>query len=188
MQTLSPPYRTEDGTGLIEIKLESVAQLFSSLDPAPFRAKDLDTEAEAYIIDAAEELSGSERLAIVLYLPDVATRGEEARALPDAVHNYFEYRQGVSERELKWLFRRGRIALAIGVAFLFGCLGLSRVALAMGDGILNEVIAEGLFICSWVAMWRPIEIFLFEWWPIKGKSRTYAMLKAIPVEVRPSSA
>jgi len=174
--------------GLIEVKLDSVAQLFNSLDPAPFRAKDLDTDAEAYIIDAAEELSGSERLAIVLYLPDSVTQGEEVRTIPDAVHNYFEYRQWASDHELKRLFRRGRIALTIGVAFLFVCLGLSRGVLAMGEGILNEVVAEGLFICAWVAMWRPIEIFLFEWWPIKGRSRIYALLKTIPVDIRSSSA
>ena len=188
MQALSTPYRTENGTGLIEIKLETVAQLFNSLDPAPFRAKDLDTDAEAYVIDAAEELSGRERVAIVLYLPDGVTQSAEVRAIPDSVHNYFEYCQWATDRELRRLFRRGRIALIIGVAFLFVCLGLSRVALAMGDGILNEVIAEGLFICSWVAMWHPIEIFLFEWWPIKARSRLYGRLKAIPVEIRPSSA
>ena len=187
MQMSSIPYRIENGTGLIEIKLDSVAQFFNSLDPAPFRAKDLDADAEVYVVDAAEELSGNERLAIVLYLPDDEAQSEQARAIPDAVHNYFEYRQWASQRELKRLFRLGRITLAIGIGFLFVCLGLSRVALAMGDGILNEVISEGLFICSWVAMWRPIEVFLFEWWPIRAKSNIYARLKTVPVDIRASA-
>lgn len=179
------PYREEDGTALIEIKLTSLQQLFSSLDPAPFREKDLKRDAEAYIVDAVQELSGKERLKLVFYLQRELASAEEAKSLPTSVHNYFEYRQWASDCELRSLFRRGRLALVIGVGFLFACLSLSRLVLAMGSGLLNEVISEGLFICSWVAMWRPIEIFLFDWWPVKRQSRLYSCLKQIPVEVRP---
>jgi hypothetical protein len=28
------------------------------------------------------------------------------------------------------------------------------------------MIEEGLIILGWVANWRPIEIFLYDWWPI----------------------
>lgn len=35
-------YRRENGVSLIEIRLNSVQQVFNSLDPAPFHEKDLD--------------------------------------------------------------------------------------------------------------------------------------------------
>ena len=185
MPKQSVPYREEDGTALIEIKLSSLQQLFSSLDPAPFREKDLERDAEAYIVDSVQELSGKERLKLVFYVQGELASAEETESLPTSVHNYFEYRRWASDRELRLLFRRGRLALAIGISFLFICLMLSRLVLALGSGLLNEVISEGLFICSWVAMWRPIEIFLFDWWPIRRQSRLYAFLTQIPVEVRP---
>jgi hypothetical protein len=31
---------------------------------------------------------------------------------------------------------------------------------------VGRVIEESLLIFCWVANWRPIEIFLYEWWPI----------------------
>jgi len=40
-----PAYRREDGHTLLEVTLDDVQQLFHSLDPAPFRQKDLDASA-----------------------------------------------------------------------------------------------------------------------------------------------
>jgi hypothetical protein len=40
----------------IEIRIEKVSQLFHSLDPFPFREKDLDKEAEEFIVSWAREL------------------------------------------------------------------------------------------------------------------------------------
>lgn len=41
---------------LIEIRVNGIAQLFHTLDPYPFRDKDLDREAEEYIVGWAREL------------------------------------------------------------------------------------------------------------------------------------
>jgi hypothetical protein len=32
-------------------------------------------------------------------------------------------------------------------------------------------------------MWRPLEIFLYEWWPIRAQGRLYERLAAMPVRV-----
>ena len=49
-------YRREGKTNLIEIRLNSIHQLFDSFDPAPFPERSLDNEAEAYIIGSAQDL------------------------------------------------------------------------------------------------------------------------------------
>lgn len=46
---------------LIEIHLKTLAQLFDSLDPAPFHDKTLDREAEAYLIESVDEVSSKRR-------------------------------------------------------------------------------------------------------------------------------
>jgi hypothetical protein len=38
------------------------------------------------------------------------------------------------------------------------------MSLALGP--ITRVIEESLIIFGWVANWKPIEIFLYEWWPI----------------------
>ena len=49
----------------------------------------------------------------------------------------------------------------------------------------NVLAAIAILIIGWVAMWRPLEILLYEWWPVLSDARLYARLAALPVEVRP---
>jgi hypothetical protein len=32
-------------------------------------------------------------------------------------------------------------------------------------------------------MWRPLEIFLYDWWPIRAEARLYDRLSAMPVRI-----
>ena len=45
----------------IEISLSRLSQLFNSLDPSPFHERDLDHDAEEYIVGSAEEIARSVR-------------------------------------------------------------------------------------------------------------------------------
>ena len=47
----------------------------------------------------------------------------------------------------------------------------------------TSVISESLVIGGWVAMWRPLEVFLYEWWPIRAEARLYTRLSEMPVRV-----
>lgn len=49
---------TESAVNLIEIRVDDLAQLFHTRDPFPFREKDLDQQAEEYIVGWARELPG----------------------------------------------------------------------------------------------------------------------------------
>ncbi|HEV2716906.1 MAG TPA: hypothetical protein VGU64_16700 [Terriglobales bacterium] len=40
----------------IEISLNRLSQLFNSFDPSPFRERDLDQDAEDYIVGSVEEI------------------------------------------------------------------------------------------------------------------------------------
>ena len=51
-------------------------------------------------------------------------------------------------------------------------------------GTLPIILREGLIIAGWVAMWRPMEIFLYEWWPLLRKGRLYEKLSRMRVDVR----
>jgi len=174
-------YRREDGHWLIELRLREPRQLFQQLDPAPFREKDLDPAAESYIEDAVRELGPGREARIVLHLPEAERAGADARSLPDAVSYYFAGRSRQSRVELGRLLRRALVNLAIGLAFLFACLSLRRSLLGAGA---SEVIAEGLLIIGWVALWRPVEMFLYDWWPILRRQRRFEAIARMPVEVR----
>ena len=103
--------------------------------------------------------------------------------LETAVHNYFTYRANLNWLEFRHLLKEGRTALIIGLAFLAACMLTSQL-LRRRAGTLPIVLREGLIIAGWVAMWRPMEIFLYEWWPLRRKGRLYEKLSRMRVEVR----
>jgi hypothetical protein len=105
--------------------------------------------------------------------------------LRQAIHNYFAYRQDQESRRLRLLFRDGRVALMIGLAFLFSCVLLRELAFSFGNDAASDIFGEGMLIIGWVAMWRPLEIFLYEWVPIRRRRRILANLAQMAVIVQP---
>jgi hypothetical protein len=167
----------------IELSLNRLAQLFNSLDPSPFHERDLDADAEDYIISSAEEISRQRPLKLVIHLPSDQVPQGGAHDLGEAIHNYFTYRAAHEQRRLRILFRDGRIALATGLAFLLCCTLLRELVRSFGHETLTEIVGEGMLIIGWVAMWRPLEMFLYEWVPIRRRCHTLAKLSTAPVVV-----
>ena len=173
------------GISTIALQVQKVGQLFDTLDPLPFRERDLDREAEEYIVSWARELPHSDVLRIEVHMPPAEAQSEQARILGQAMRRYFLYRAEITAGELKELFRRGRFSLVIGLAVLAACLAITRFLNAtLQQGQLNTFLGEGLIILGWVANWRPIEIFLYDWWPLVRRHRLFQRLASAEVVVR----
>jgi hypothetical protein len=174
--------------------LRKLEQLFDSLDHSPFREKDLDRNAEEYIVDSIKELPTKAPCEIVIYLDEPIDIGAERNAITDAIHIHFSRRAQVLRQNLRQLLRRGSISLAIGLSFLATVFLLGQlVRRIMGETQWAFLLRESLLIGGWVAMWKPLEIFLYDWWPILGERRLYDRLSRIQVQIiqadsRPSNA
>jgi hypothetical protein len=168
----------------IEISLSRLPQLFNSLDPSPFHERDLDHDAEDYIVGSAEEASRHRPFALVIHLPADQLPAQGLPDLQEAIQNYFAYRRDQESRRLRLLFRDGRMALLIGLSFLFCCVLLRELASSFGNDSATDIFGEGMLIIGWVAMWRPLEIFLYEWVPISRRCRILAKLAEMPVIVQ----
>jgi hypothetical protein len=166
-------------TGPIEIRLSSAAQLFHTLDPTPFREGDLDAEAEDYILAWARELPADAPIRIVVHLPE-----DPAPDLQAAIRGFFANRADAETRALHDLFRDGSQALLIALAVVSTCLFLAwRIGRDGGEELLRSIASESLVIFGWVAMWRPAEIFLYDWLPITRRRRLFRRLAAAEVKV-----
>ncbi|MSP48459.1 MAG: hypothetical protein EXQ95_03940 [Alphaproteobacteria bacterium] len=186
MADLAPlPYRIQDGVALIELRLETLRQLFNVFDPSPFHRKDLDRDAEDYIVGALREL-GPMSARLVLHLPAAEADTAEARGLGVAIRNYFAFQAQITARDLRLELRRGRDSLLIGLGFLGLCLLLRQLVLSADAGTAAGIVGEGLLIAGWVALWRPLEIYLYDWWPYRRRVRVYRRLAEIEVEILPT--
>jgi hypothetical protein len=174
---------------VIEVHVGELKQLFDAIDPSPFRDRDLDPKAEAFIVGWAKDLPREASLALLVDLDREAGLPDEAAVLRDAIHEFFKHRATTYRQRLRELFRLGRTSLMIGLVAL-------AVAIALGDFLANlmkgsrigEIIRESLTIGGWVSMWRPLEVFLYDWWPIRNEARLSDRLAAMPVRIRYASA
>jgi hypothetical protein len=169
---------------IIEIRVVELRQLFNSIDPSPFHERDLDPSAEEFIVEWAKELPGDANPALVVHLERAASEADEARVLQESIHDFFARRSTASRRTLRELFRRGRMTLLIAVVFLTVAIGIvERLAGYLPESRLALVLREGTIIVGWVAMWRPVEIFLYDWWPIRAEARLFQRLSTMPVRI-----
>ena len=57
------------------------------------------------------------------------------------------------------------------------------IASMLKDTRFAGVARESLLIGGWVAMWRPLEIFLYDWWPILAERKLFDRLSVMPVTI-----
>src|SRR5262245_2932348 len=168
----------------IEVRVAELRQLFNAIDPSPFREKDLDPAAEEFIVGWAREAPSDARLALVVFLDRLAGPPDESVTLREAVQAFFSYRSEVTIRRLRQVIRDGRTSLVIGLAFLTAAFAAGNLVATLMEGHqVGALLRESLLIGGWVAMWGPLEILLYGWWPIRAEARLYARLAAMPVRI-----
>jgi hypothetical protein len=169
--------------GVIELRLRDVAQLFNSFDPSPFPEKDLDADAEDFIVSWAMEHHKHAPLSLRVYLANAPRDVDAAASIEQGVHSYFQHKAELTQRKFKQLLARGRWSLLIGVAVLAASIvGADLLEMRVGDGAMFQLFRESILIGGWVAMWRPMEIFLYDWWPVRHERRVYERLSRAPVQ------
>jgi hypothetical protein len=171
---------TPPSSGLIELRLSHAGQLFNTMDPSPFHERDLDHDAEEFIVGWAREHDALSELKVRVVLPGPADPVVAAQ-ITESIRHYFDYRSRITGRDLLELFREGRTTLSIGLVFLAGTLALRR--LVPGDQPWGSWIREGLTICGWVGLWKPIDIMLYRWWPLRRQQGLQRRLSEALVEV-----
>lgn len=172
-------------SSVIELQVERIDRLFDALDPLPIPSRDLAGQAEDFVVGWARELPEDAPLRVIVHAPKNEADSEAARLAPAAFQRYFTYRAQRISGDIGELFRIGRYSLLIGLGVLAACIIAGRILDALfGGGDVARFLKEGLLILGWVANWRPIEIFLYDWWPLVRRRRLFRRLALAPVEVK----
>lgn len=167
----------------LALRVREISQLFNSMDPAPFLNKDLAREAEVYIESWAAGFNKNSRFHLTIHLEQWPSDGDPSATLTGAIHNHFSYKAERTHSELKHLLHLGRVSLAIGITFVSFCLLAANAIGRLGSNAGYDIARESLTIIGWVAMWRPLQIFLYEWWPLQRKIKLYLGLSKARVRV-----
>jgi hypothetical protein len=185
MKDLESVYKVKEGKVLVELELNSIKQLYNTFDPSPFYERDLDNDAEEYIVSVVHDISMRKPLLLVLHVPAAEATVQKPDDIAVGIHKHFHYKEEVERRELRLIMRRGRISLLIGLVFLVSCIMVERIlSVFISQQVFIDIVKEGFLICGWVAMWRPIQIYLYDWWPILQNILVFRKLRKIKVEVK----
>jgi hypothetical protein len=166
-------------SGEIHIRMPTLGQLFDPIDPSPVTGKDLLPSVVEFIVSWGREIPARTPPTLVIHVDDPVP-ADEAGAATTGIHAFFASQAFAHSRKLRQILRVGRISLLIGLVVL----GLSMVggeALRAMDSPLAIAVGSTLEIGGWVAMWRPFEIFLYEWWPLLADIRLFHRLAAMDV-------
>jgi hypothetical protein len=170
-------------SAVVNIHIRELSQLFNSLDPSPFWDRDLDREAAEFI-----EAQFSEKLSAETWNLHVHTHedGTSPTDLQRAIENYYGRMASTARRALREHIWSSEWTLLAGVLVFLFSMGL-RSLLGRLLGTLPQILDEGLIILAWLALWRPAEMLLYGWVPLRRKQQLYERLARIRVFVRPDA-
>ncbi len=167
----------------VELRIVALSELFNSMDPTPFHHRKLDTDAEEFLETWALEFPRNSRFRIIIHI-DEMPEDDPAPLVTEAIHNYFEYKSERSRQLLRLLLQEGRTSLLVGLGFLvITVLGVDILSSSFANSPFLRILTESLLVGGWVAMWRPMQIFFYDWWPIVRRVNIYRNLGRAMVHV-----
>ena len=170
------------------MRVKTCSQLFDSRDPAPFRERDLDDDFVEYIVASAREFSISSPLKIVIYIEESETKNLPRDSIREAIHSYLTYRIDMLRGDLKSYIKRAQLFLLIGLIVLAACIAAAQSLNGGNPPWPLGILREGIVVFGWVSIWKPIELILFDWYPLFEKLRLYKKLLATEIEIRFTAA
>jgi hypothetical protein len=174
-----PRYRLEGDRHAIDVRVNAFEQVFDNRDPAPFRERDLDPHLVEYLSAAAEDLVAHGTFKIVFWIQQPCSADE----VEQGYRAHMRYELERVERRRNRQRRIGGVALLIGITLLAVLQTLSALLTGYKQRWVH-VIREGFVILSWIVLWRPVEVLLYDWLPIRRERKVIEHLLAAPVEVR----
>lgn len=175
-------YKVVGGVQIIEIRVNDVQQLFDSRDPAPFRVRDLDENFTQYLEAYLDELNIRKPFKVQIDIANSSV-GVGAQEIRDAIHEYFQYQIQIKYGQFSKVLRTAQLFLFIGLFILFLCLGLAQWIKQIESEMISTTMREGVVIFGWVSMWKPLELLLFDWYPIYDRIRIYKQLVRAEIEI-----
>ncbi len=181
-QIISRYETTQNNEVIIDASVRSVEDLYNNFDrTADYSKKDLDQEFVDYVTDCVREI-GKRAFVIRISLstmPDKAIMDRIRRS----VRTYFLYLQETERRQLRAMLRRSLVLFMIGLALLVPAIAATR-RFSSSEGVLAEVLAQGLTVAAWVSLWEAIANLFIEWFPHRENIKRYDHVTNAPVMFR----
>lgn len=175
-------YPIEGNKSIIEIKVSSLEDMFDEHDPSPYMIRDLDSSITDYIMACVLEINPEFVGKIRVYTEDFFDLDKQD-IFSKSIKDFFELKSHMETVQLKQVFKRGLISLMIGLGFLLSAIMASIYIQSKSPEFWTSFLKEGLHLLGWVSMWKPINLFLYDWWPPLQDLKIYKALAKVDIEI-----
>jgi hypothetical protein len=166
----------------IILELNDADQLLVSRDSLFYGKRMLNADAEEFIIEEAAMTSPKDDIHLRIHFrKNEISRKDE---ISIAIRQHFNYRRKKSRRQLKKTLDLGWRSLLMSIVF-FGLLVLLTFVIMklFPEGTVSLTLRELLIIGGWVALWRPIDLLLYEWRPFLREVHLFRKIEQCKVDV-----
>ncbi len=160
----------------IHTNIRSHEDIFDIRDPSPVSRRKLSPDWLDYVFDALDGIPRRQPVNLTLQLRRGVIHPSQTKALVHDVRRQLHHYHRSLRHKLRQNFRAGRTTLFLGLLVLVGFVFLSEASTKIDLGDFQLAFREGFLIIGWVALWRPVEILLYDWWPIVESRRKVGQL------------
>jgi hypothetical protein len=170
----------------IDVSVGRIEELFECFDSAAsYVKKDLDQDFVDYLIESVREI-GKYDFVIRINLPEQVQERYHKR-VRESITSYFRYLE---------LVERNKVRKMLWKSFLLICLGMFLLAITMTlkgnvaqvNGVMQELMIEGLTVAAWVSLWTAFASLIFELAGFIGNIRIYRRIASREVVFKEHAA
>ena len=165
---------------ILELTVRSYAELFDSSTPSCLTHQTVHNDILQHLLEkvASAPRNAPVKLRLMMPADEIARAGTNTAAM----RAYFEKCRADERRCIRQILWEGRIALCMGLVFLLVASALGEAIRATFSGRFAGALATGLEIFGWVALWKPAELLLYDWIPVRRKRKLLARMATMQIE------
>jgi hypothetical protein len=186
-QDIFSRYESHSGSRLaIDVSVGRIEELFECFDSAAsYVKKDLDQDFVDYLIESVREIGKYDfviRINLPLHVPE-----NHRQRVRESITSYFRYLE---------LVERHKVRKMLWKSFLLFCLGMFLLAITVTlkqtvdhiNGVMQELMIEGLTVAAWVSLWTAFAGLIFELAGFIGNIRIYRRIASREVVFKERAA
>src|SRR6516165_8674249 len=167
-------------SNIIELTVKSLAELFDSSTPPCLGYRAVHGAITEHLLEKVAAAPGklSDKLKLIVPPEEMA----QATSVAAEMRAYFEICREQEKRRISRIFWEARVALSMSMVFLLLANALGEAIRVAFTGRFAGAVANGLEIFGWVAMWKPAELLLYDWIPVRRRRNLLARLARMEIE------
>ena len=136
------------------------------------------------IISTISAHGNKKEFRILIHIPPSLTNLQKS-AIQEKLNEFYKIHTIELNNDLRIMKTQALDALSKGIPIMIAALSLNFIIEKVKDHInyFEFIVKESMYIFGWVSMWKPIELLLYDRWPLNRKLKSYDKMIQLPIQI-----